>query len=193
MLTLRLLLIIFTGLISTGSFGSINQQLSQQLQQLAKQSTDIHNQLKKSEDTANNLAITQLADQVQTLHQQTLQEIIITYGWPNKELVGEKGVSAAFTLVKYSRKLTFQQSMLPHLIQSFMVGDNITGQELAVFIDTLAIAQGKKQTFGTQFERIGKNIQLLPIDNENSVDKLRAELGLSPLAKFKEELGISTQ
>ena len=64
----------------------------------------------------------------------------------------------------------------------------MSGEAVAIFTDKVSIAQGKSQVFGTQADLIGGKIVFFQIENEDSVDQLRAEMGLPPLQEYKKVL-----
>jgi hypothetical protein len=52
----------------------------------------------------------------------------------------------------------------------------------------VSIAQGKSQVFGTQADLIAGEVVFLPIENGDSVEQLRAQMGLLPLYEYKKAL-----
>jgi hypothetical protein len=110
------------------------------------------------------------------------------HGWPTKKKVGEKGTQAAFILVQHSKNLVFQQDMLPLIIQSFLDKGGIAGKDIAKFTDNVSIRLGKKQVFGTQAKWSDGKVVFAPIENEDSVNLLRAQMGMPPLEEYKKSL-----
>ncbi len=78
--------------------------------------------------------------------------------------------------------------MLPLIIQSFLDIDGIAVKVVAQFTDNVSIKLGKKQVFGTQAEVIDGKVIFAHIENEDSVDPLRAQMGMSTLAAYKKTL-----
>jgi hypothetical protein len=174
--------------ISPATLAQIDQNSQQQLVKMAEQVQEIRESLKKYNQEHIPLTLQELVLEIDNIHIQTLQNIIDLHGWPTKDKVGEKGVQAAFLLVKHSENLVFQQDMLPLIIQSFLDKEGIPGKDVAQFTDNVSIRLGKKQVFGTQSELINGKIIFAPIENENNVDPLRAQMGMSTLAEYKETL-----
>ena len=60
---------------------------------------------------------------------------------------------------------------------------NASASDLALMEDRLALAQGKKQLYGSQLGRneITKTYYVLPIENPDQVDVRRQKMGLSTL------------
>lgn len=160
--------------------------LQKQLLNMAQQSQQIQ-AMQKGDATA---VLKDMAADINKLHTQTLNEIVQLQGWLTKVQVTEEGVKAAFTLVSHSKNLRFQQDMLPLIIQSYIDKQGIGGEAVAIFTDKISIAQGKDQVFGTQADLIGGKLVFFQIENEDSVDQLRAQMDLPPLAEYKKALEV---
>ena len=160
--------------------------LQKQLLNMAQQSKQI--QAAQKSDASE--VLKNIAADISQLHTQTLNEIVQLQGWPTKEQITEEGVKAAFALVSHSNNLHFQQDMLPFIIQSYMDKQGISGEAVAIFTDKVYIAQGKNQVFGTQADLIGGEIVFFQIENEDSVDQLRAKMHMSPLKEYKKTLEV---
>jgi lipopolysaccharide export system protein LptA len=92
--------------------------------------------------------------------------------------------------VSHSKNLRFQQDMLPLIIQSYIDKQGIDGEAVAIFTDQVSIAQGKNQVFGTQADLIDGKLVFFQIENEDSVDQLRAQMDLPTLAEYKKALKV---
>jgi hypothetical protein len=160
--------------------------LQKQLLNMAQQSQQIQ-AMQKGDATA---VLKDMAADINKLHTQTLNEIVQLQGWLTKVQVTEEGVKAAFTLVSHSKNLRFQQDMLPLIIQSYIDKQGIGGEAVAIFTDKISIAQGKDQVFGTQADLIGGKLVFFQIENEDSVDQLRAQMDLQPLDEYKKALEV---
>jgi hypothetical protein len=159
-------------------------ELQQQLLNMAQQSQ----QIQTTQKSATPEVLKNMATDITQLHTRTLNEIVQLQGWPTKEQVTEQGVKAAFELVNHSNNLSFQQNMLPFIIQSYMDKQGISGEAVAILTDKVYIAQGKSQVFGTQADFISGKVVFFQIENEDSVDQLRAQMGMPPLAEYKRTL-----
>ena len=163
--------------------------LQKQLLNMAQQSKQI--QATQKSDTPE--VLKSMASAITKLHTQTLNEIVQLQGWPTKAQVSEQSVRAAFELVSYSNNLSFQQDMLPLIIQSYIDKQGIGGEAVAIFTDKVSIAQGKNQVFGTQADFVNGKVVFFQIENEQSVDQLRAQMGMSPLAEYKKNLELESK
>src|SRR5689334_209363 len=119
-----------------------------------------------------------------------MKAIVKRYGWPGPELVGGDGSEAAFLLVQHA-DLAFQKEMLPLVEKAYRSG-GLSGQDYALLLDRVRVGEGKLQVYGTQAKRFeewnGQEPALQPIEDEANVDKRRAEVGLPPLAEYREML-----
>lgn len=180
-------LIIFIAILVTSSqaLAQANKDLQNQLIKMAEQSQEIRQNLDVYGVENVPSALQSVATQIDNLHTQTLKEIISLHGWPRKKQIEKKGIQALFILVQHSKDLAFQQDMLPLIIQSFLDKDGIVGQDVAQFTDKVFIKLGRKQVFGTQAKLINGEVIFEPIENEDSVDQLRAQMHMPPLAEYK--------
>src|SRR5262249_3863870 len=133
------------------------------------------------------LARMQLIDNANT---ERIKAIVSRYGWPDPELVGRDGSEAAFLLVQHADS-AFQKQMLPLVEKAYKTG-GLSGQSYALLLDRVPVGDGKPQVYGTQAKRFeewkGQEPVLEPIEDEANLDKRRAEVGLPPIAEYKEML-----
>jgi len=174
--------------ISMPLLAEVNEDLQSQLIRMAQQNQQVRQSLEKYNTENVPPALQTLASQIGKLQTQTLKEIITLHGWPTKKKVGEKGTQAAFILVQHSKNLVFQQDMLPLIIQLFLDKGGIAGKDIAKFTDNVSIRLGKKQVFGTQAKWSDGKVVFAPIENEDSVNLLRAQMGMPPLEEYKKSL-----
>jgi len=116
-----------------------------------------------------------------------MKEIVNQYGWPGPELVGVDGTEAAFLLVQHAEH-EFQKQMLP-LVEKAYRQKKLQGQDYALLLDRVLVAEGKPQVYGTQAKKLDqwKNKEPVfdPIEDEANVDKRRAEVGLFSMAEYR--------
>lgn len=167
---------------------AVNVDLQKRLIQMAQQSIEIKQQQSAINKEPNAKVLQQLQTDIIKVQTLTLQEIVSLHGWPNKSLVGTSGVNAATVIVQHAEDIAFQQNMLPLIIQSYLNNQGVSGTNVAITTDIIAIKQGKKQVFGTQFEILNEKVAFKPINNLQTVDDLRAELDLMPLLDYKQQI-----
>jgi hypothetical protein len=112
-----------------------------------------------------------------------LGEVVKKYGWPGKTLVGPDGAHAAWLMLQHmDNDRPFQKRCLK-LMKEAPKGE-VEPADIAFLTDRLLIAENKKQIYGTQL--IGENgvFRPQPIQDEENVDKRRAEVGLVPMKEY---------
>ena len=119
-----------------------------------------------------------------------MKGIIKHHGWPGAGLVGWDGSDAAFFLIQHADHRT-QEELLPLVQKEFRRG-NLSGPNYALFIDRVLVGDGRPQIYGSQprpFNQWDGGVPVFyPIADEANVDKRRAEVGLGPLADYREIL-----
>ncbi len=119
---------------------------------------------------------------------QKLKSMLNQRNWFSKTEIGEDGIDAAFLIIQHSPDIEFQEKMLPFLKQSYLNGDGITGQKVALLTDRVHLSKGQKQIYGTQADVISGNVIFKPILDAETVDQRRVEMKLPPLDFYKKIL-----
>ena len=113
-----------------------------------------------------------------------LKQVIARQGWPTRAQVGADGVRAALMLVEQADlDSAFQSRMLPLVQQSYAAGE-LSGADVAMLIDRVAISHGRPQLYGTQAKLVSGRWVAAPIADSSSVDVRRAKMGLPPLRDY---------
>ncbi len=124
------------------------------------------------------------ARNIDSRNTQRLKQIIEEFGWPNCDVVGKEGVSAALLIVQHSdRDINFQKRMLPKIKNAFNSGD-ISGQDLALLVDRVLIAADEMQIYGSQIEIVNGDVIVLPVSEPEDLDIRRKKLGLSTMIQY---------
>ena len=116
-----------------------------------------------------------------------LGEVIAAHGWPGRALVGARAADAAVRVVQHGRDAAFQRRCLRLLRRAAERGD-APWHQVAYLTDTLRVAAGRRQVYGTKFHRQDGALVPLPIERAASVDHRRAEIGLPPLAVYARQI-----
>ena len=119
-------------------------------------------------DSLNLIRVTQILDQ---------------YGWLGRAVVGGQGNMTLFLVIQHS-DLKTQEKYLPMMRDAVKKG-NAQAANLALLEDRVALAQGRKQIYGSQihFDNTTGKYFVAPIDDEVNVNKRRAAVGLEPLER----------
>ncbi len=81
--------------------------------------------------------------------------------------------------------LAAQQRLLT-LVEPLALAGQFDGQRYALLYDRVAVAEGRPQRYGSQFRCEDGEQVYPPLENPESVDAMRAELGMEPLATHRE-------
>ena len=119
-----------------------------------------------------------------------IEKIINEFGWLGKDIIGTKGNATLFLVIQHSNQKTLEK-YLP-VMRDAVKNGKAYPSDLALLEDRVALGQGKKQIYGSQIitDDKTKKPTIAPIENEEEVDKRRAEVGLEPLAEYVSRWGI---
>jgi len=167
-----------------------NLTLRKELLTMVKQDQDIRNELINSGVDHPKNEISARMDAIDSRNTAKMKRIVKRYLWPRAELVGWDGTEAAFLVVQHSPH-SFQKALLPLMQKEYGTG-HLSGPNYALFMDRVLVEDGRPQVYGSRaksFDEWKDGLPALyPIEDEANVDKRRAEVGLSPLAEYREML-----
>lgn len=112
-----------------------------------------------------------------------LVAIIDQHGWPGRSLVGARASGGAWGVIQHA-SIESIKKYLPVMTQAMKAGE-LDGALVATSVDRVLVADGKPQTYGTQFREENGEMVPFPIADAAGVDARRAEVGLQPLAEYK--------
>jgi len=164
--------------------GTIDSRLHDELLVMSKADQDARQALIAAGIKRPNEKLVAQMMKVDTANAARMRDIVRTYGWPGRSLVGEDGATAAFLLVQHAdRDPAFQKRTLPLLHKAYEDGE-ASGEHLALLTDRVLVAEGKPQLYGSQAEIVGRTISVKRVEDEENLDKRRAELGLPLMADY---------
>ncbi|PKG76825.1 hypothetical protein CXF86_01775 [Shewanella sp. GutCb] len=163
------------------SFAEINLPLQKELIEMEIEDQHIRNKIGEAGWQNPPKALLEKMMKIDESNTGKLKAIIKKHYWVTKDLVGVKGVGAAFLVIQHSPDVAFKVKMLPYLKQSYLNGEGVSGQQVALLTDRVLIAQGKKQIYGTQADVSEGKVEFSPIEDETNVDKRREEMKMPPL------------
>jgi hypothetical protein len=113
-----------------------------------------------------------------------VKAILDKYGWLGADVVGVKGNQTLFLVIQHSNLAT-QENYLPMMREAVKNG-KAQRSSLALLEDRVALAQGKKQMYGSQIAQdpVTHAYYVRPLEDPDNVDKRRAEVGLEPIAEY---------
>ncbi|HEX3558907.1 MAG TPA: DUF6624 domain-containing protein [Pyrinomonadaceae bacterium] len=121
--------------------------------------------------------------EVDATNTKRLAEIFKRYGFPTVALVGKDGAQAALVMVIHSPSLDLKKRSLPYITRASRRGE-IPPDAFASLTDTILVAEGKPQIYGTRFNLVGGKFVLAPTRDPAHLDARRRELGLSPIKEY---------
>lgn len=135
-------------------------------------------------------SLEELMGQQDSIDLSLVTHILDTWGWIGTDSIGPSGSTTLWTVIQHS-ELDVQQKYLPMMRTAVRQG-RAHASELAYLEDRVALEEGRKQTYGTQFRLDTKTNKyiLAPIEDEPNVDKRRAAVGLGTLEDYAREQGI---
>jgi len=122
-----------------------------------------------------------------------VEAILNKYGWLGADAIGEHGNLALFLVIQHADQET-QEKYLPVMRKAVTEG-KANAADFALLEDRVALEEGKKQIYGSQVHhdpQTGKN-SFFPIEDEQNVDKRRADVGLGPLRDYAKQYNFDYQ
>lgn len=117
-----------------------------------------------------------------------LSGIVDAHGWPTISRVGAAGAHEAWLLAQHAdADPDFQERCLA-LLRAAVPAGEADGKDLAYLEDRVAIARGREQIYGTQFQLVDGVMLPKPIADPERVDERRAAVGLGTLAEYTEQI-----
>ena len=119
--------------------------------------------------------------------------ILNSQGWPARSAIGPEGMNAFIFLISKALPMTMQLELYPVIADAFDKGEVTGGDVLAIYVDRLRLAIGRKQLYGTQAYIRNGFLVLAPIESPGIVDERRTAFGLQPLRNYERFLEVSNQ
>lgn len=115
-----------------------------------------------------------------------MKELVDTYGWPTRTMVGYDGNHAAWLLVQHGdRDVVFQRRCLD-LMKKLVDQGEVSSGDVAYLTDRVLVNEGKLQIYATQGSMVDGRWQPRSMIDPDNVDKRRTEVGLSTLKEYRE-------
>jgi hypothetical protein len=135
-------------------------------------------------------SLEELMGRQDSIDQVIVTHILDTYGWVGTDSIGPSGSSTLWAVIQHS-DLDVQQKYLPMMRTAVQQG-RAHASELAYLEDRVALQEGRKQSYGTQFRLNEKTKKyfVAPIEDEPNVNRRRAAIGLGPLEDYARENGL---
>jgi hypothetical protein len=118
------------------------------------------------------------------VNERKIKYILDKYGWPTKEMIGERGNLTICNVIQHSDN-SIRLKYLP-LMRQAVKEEKLEPRFLGRAEDRIATERGDLQIYGTQIKYYPetKSFNVWPIYDPVNIDKKRAEIGLGPIAEF---------
>ncbi|WP_163506611.1 DUF4135 domain-containing protein [Fodinicola acaciae] len=117
-----------------------------------------------------------------------LRDVLDEHGWPGRSTVGTAATLAASRLVQHLEDdLPLQRRCLELMTAAAEAGD-FPLRELAYVTDTIRLAEGRPQLYGTKFDRVDGEFVPCRIEDPDHVEERRRAMGLLSLEDYAEQL-----
>jgi hypothetical protein len=129
-------------------------------------------------------ALWAIISEVDSINLVKVKAILDEKGWVGADKVGGQANQALFLVIQHANQAT-QEQYLP-MMREAVKDSRASARSLALLEDRVALAQGKRQIYGSQ---IGRNNEtgeyyVLPLEDPDHVDERRAFVGLGPLSEY---------
>lgn len=123
-----------------------------------------------------------LIDEADGALRKALEDLVTRCGWPSRTAFGQAAVQSAYMVVQHA-PLDYQLKYLPVITAATAQGE-FEKRHLALLTDRILVRQQKPQRYGTQTRVIDAlgNAEMFPIEDEEAVDRLRADAGIVPVS-----------
>lgn len=119
---------------------------------------------------------------------QRLKEIVIQFGWPDQQKVGDGGAEAAWLIAQHAIGLPDLQRSFLHLLQEAAQERRVPRWHAAYLEDRIAMYEGRPQRYGTQWldDPVDGRTRPWNLVEADRVNEFRKEAGLRPLPPIPE-------
>jgi len=113
-----------------------------------------------------------------------MNRLLAQYGWPKYSDVGNLAADAPLLVINHHESEEFRMKYLDQVKEVCLAGEG-SCMEYAKIHDRILVNTDRPQTFGMQFKfNSSGDLEPFPIENPETVDQRRKEIGLEPLAVY---------
>lgn len=115
-----------------------------------------------------------------SLHLQYVSIVLAENGWLGISEIGKKANISLFLAVQHAEDNKIRERYYPMLEASALKNESSLAQ-MATMKDRILVQRKLPQRYGTQWNYIGDEAVLFPLEDVNSVNENRTSVGLQPL------------
>jgi hypothetical protein len=117
-----------------------------------------------------------------------LKEIVAKQGWPTISQVGETASQQAWLIVQHADAQPAFQLRALRLMEPLVARGEVSRRNYAYLYDRVMLKIAGRQKYATQMTCTDGRRVPLPLEDEESLVRLRREAGLEPLSDYLEQL-----
>lgn len=167
----------------------LNKPLALQLESILTEDQEYRHMLddtviKYGHDSKEMIALWKIIHTKDSINLITARKVLDTYGWPDKEEVGERGNDALFFVIQYADS-KIQELYFPMMREAAKKGD-VSPHAFALLVDKVEMKNQRPQIYGTQIIKHAKDNTyfIYQITDEVNINKRRAEINLEPIEEY---------
>lgn len=113
-----------------------------------------------------------------------LKSVVEHYGWPKQSVVGKEAARYAWLIAQHTQDFDFQAGVLELFAEAVAQGE-ASQVNFAYLTDRTRMNQGRPQIWGTQLHTVEGRYEFWEIEDPETVDQRRKDLGLEPLSEYR--------
>ncbi|MEP3389593.1 MAG: DUF6624 domain-containing protein [Reichenbachiella sp.] len=125
-------------------------------------------------------SLNQLISFRDSMHLQYVVAVLAEHGWLGTSVIGKKANISIFLAIQQAPRDQVRERYFPMLEASAKRGESSLAQ-MATMKDKILVNKKQPQVYGTQWNYVDDKSMLFPLEDVNSVNEKRVEVGLQPL------------
>lgn len=114
-----------------------------------------------------------------------LTDLVAEVGWIDSQRFSAEAAEVAFLIVQHSGDLRLMAAALPAIEADFQASGT-QGGRYALLLDRFRMWRAERQRYGSQLGFGADGMFLYPLEEPETVDERRSQVGLEPLAEYLE-------
>lgn len=172
-------------LISTHGFCQDYSGLRQKLEEFVDQSIEVRQAVMPTAqaygfESYQMDSLNQLINFRDSMHLQYVVAVLAEHGWLGTSVIGKKANISLFLAIQHAPSDQVRERYFPMLEASAQRGESDLSQ-MATMKDRILVNKKQPQIYGTQWNYVDDKQLLFPLEDVNSVNEKRVEVGLEPL------------
>ncbi|WP_139793916.1 DUF6624 domain-containing protein [Reichenbachiella faecimaris] len=127
-------------------------------------------------------SLNQLINFRDSMHLRYVVAVLAEHGWLGTSVIGKKANISLFLAIQHAPSDQVRERYYPMLEASAKRGESSRSQ-MATMKDRILVNKKQPQVYGTQWNYVDDKQVLFPLEDVNSVNEKRVEVGLEPLSE----------